>query len=83
MEGVMHVLELKVNLLSISSLEDEGYEVVFKDGTVLIQSKGVGSQDVAVRLGIREGMMYKLLGQPVRGSMRPCPVLSGPGVDMR
>ena len=26
---VMHVLELKVNLLSILALEDEGYEVVF------------------------------------------------------
>ena len=30
--GVMHVPEIKVNLLSVSALEDEGYEVMFQDG---------------------------------------------------
>ena len=33
---VMHILELKVNILSISSLEDK-YEVMFQDGQVLIK----------------------------------------------
>ena len=33
---VMHVPELKVNLLSVSTLEDEGYEVVFQDRTILM-----------------------------------------------
>ena len=41
----MHVPELKINLLSVSTLEDEGYEVVFQDRTVLIWSKATGTQD--------------------------------------
>lgn len=50
----MHVPKL-TDLLSVSSLEDEGYEVVFRDGTILIRSEGAGTQDAAVRLGIRKG----------------------------
>jgi hypothetical protein len=64
--GVMYVPELK--LLSVSALEDMGYAVTFKDGHVLIRLEGANTQDVAVRLGIREGMMYRVLGQPVVGS---------------
>jgi len=52
----MFVPELKVNLLSISTLEDKGYVVM-----LLIRSKGVTLNE-AVRLGIRDGMMYRLLG---------------------
>jgi hypothetical protein len=37
---VLFVPELKVNLLSISALEDMGYAVIFVDGQVLICSKG-------------------------------------------
>jgi hypothetical protein len=48
--------------LSIT-LEDMGYAVMFEDGQVLIHSEGADTQDAAVRLGIREGMMYKVLGQ--------------------
>jgi hypothetical protein len=33
-DEVMYVSELKVNLLSISALEDMGYEVMFVDGHV-------------------------------------------------
>jgi hypothetical protein len=58
---------VKVNLLSISTLENMGYEVMFVDGQVLIRAKGA-ALDVAVRLGIRQGMMYRVLGQPVSGS---------------
>jgi hypothetical protein len=35
-DEVMYVQELKVNLLSISALEDMGYDVMFIDGHVLI-----------------------------------------------
>jgi hypothetical protein len=35
---------------------------------VLIHSEGV-ALDAAVRLGIRHGMMYRVLGQPVVGSI--------------
>jgi hypothetical protein len=66
--GVMYVPGLKVNLLSVSALEDMGYAVTFEDGHVLIRSVRADTQDAAVRLGIREGMMYRVLGQPVVGS---------------
>jgi hypothetical protein len=36
---VLHVPELRVNLLSVSTLADKGYAVMFKDGQVLIRSK--------------------------------------------
>jgi hypothetical protein len=64
--GVIYVPGLK--LLSVSALEDMGYAVMFEDGQVLIRSEGADTQDAAVRLGIREGMMYRVLGQPVVGS---------------
>jgi hypothetical protein len=40
-DEVMYVPELKVNLLSISILEDMGYEVMFVDGQVLIRVERV------------------------------------------
>jgi hypothetical protein len=58
---VLFVPELKVNLLSVSALEDMGYAIMFKDGHVLICSKGA-TLDATVRLGIREDMMYRVLG---------------------
>ena len=39
MAGVMYIPELKMNLLSISALEDKGYGVMFQNGQVLIRSK--------------------------------------------
>jgi hypothetical protein len=66
--GVMYVSELKVNLLSVATLEDMEYAVMFKDGQVLIRTEGEDTKDATVRLGIREGMMYRVLGQPVVGS---------------
>jgi hypothetical protein len=65
---LLFVQELKVNFLSMAALEDMGYAVMFEDGQVLIRSEGANTQEAAVRLGIREGMMYKVLGQPVVGS---------------
>jgi hypothetical protein len=61
--GVIYVPGLKV--LSISALKDMGYAVTFNEEHVLIHSKGADTQDAVVRLGIREGMLYRLLGQPV------------------
>jgi hypothetical protein len=70
-DEVMFVPVLKVNFLSILALEDMGYVVMFEDGQVLICSEGV-TLDAVVRLGIREGMMYMVLGQPVVGSKPHC-----------
>ena len=66
-DGVMYVPELRVNLLSVSALADMGYTVMFMDGQVLLCAEGA-ALDATVRLGIRQGMMYRLLGQPVIGS---------------
>jgi hypothetical protein len=35
-DEVMYVPELRVNFLSMSTLEDKGYAVMFEDGKVLI-----------------------------------------------
>jgi hypothetical protein len=66
--GVVYAPELKVNFLSVSTLEDMGYAVTFKDGHVVIHSKGENTLDATVRLGIKNGMMYRVLRQPVVGS---------------
>jgi hypothetical protein len=38
--NVLYVLELKMNLLSVLAMEDNGYAIFFKDGSVLIRLKG-------------------------------------------
>jgi hypothetical protein len=48
-DEVMFVPELKVNLLSVSTLEDKGYAVMFEDGSMLICSEGA-TFNAAVRL---------------------------------
>jgi hypothetical protein len=63
-DEVMYVPELKVNLLFTSTLEDMGYAVMFVDGQVLIRAERA-TLDATVRLGIRQGMMYRVLGQPI------------------
>jgi hypothetical protein len=65
-DEVMYVLESRVNLLFVSALADMGYTVMFVDERVLQCSEGA-TLDAIVRLSIREGMMYKVLGQPVGG----------------
>ena len=37
---VIYVLRLKKNLISVSTIEDKGYEVVFHDGKVLMYPRG-------------------------------------------
>jgi hypothetical protein len=64
LDEVMFVTKLKVNLIFVSALEDTGYVVMFEDGHVLIHSEGV-TLDATMRLGIKGGMMYRVLRQPV------------------
>jgi hypothetical protein len=45
-----------------------GYAVMFEDGQVLIRSEGADTQDATTRLGIGEGMLYRVLGHLVVGS---------------
>jgi hypothetical protein len=66
-EDVLYVPELKKNLLSVSVLEDMGFAVTFQRGKVLICSEGA-IPDTTMSIGVREGRLYRLQGQPVRGS---------------
>ena len=60
MKEVLHVLGLKNNLLSISTLDNKGYRVAFINGLVLMWPKGKSIED-AVIVG-EEGGLYKLKG---------------------
>lgn len=59
------MLGLKKNLLSISIMEDKGYVVTFQKGKVFICPQGA-SPNTAVRIGVREGNLYKLQGNLVQ-----------------
>jgi len=61
MKDVLLVSGLKKNLLSISALEDQGYNVAFVRGKVLAWHEK-SSMDKATVIGIREGGLYKLGG---------------------
>jgi hypothetical protein len=59
LSGVLYVHGLKKNLVSVSALEDKGYEVSFKDRRAYIKPRGLsmGSEQV---IGVRKDKLYKL-----------------------
>ena len=59
----MHGPKLR-DLPLVSALVDEEHSMVFRDGQSLLYSEGV-TLDVAVRLSIRQGTLYRLLCQPM------------------
>jgi hypothetical protein len=61
---VLYVPGLKRNLISISSIQDRGFEVSFRGTKVLIHPKGY-SVTYGRMIGTREGNLYKLLFQPL------------------
>jgi hypothetical protein len=62
---VLYVPGLKKNLVSVSAIEERGYEVLFFDGQVLLFPKG-SSIILAKVIGTRHEKFYKLMFQPVR-----------------
>ena len=64
-DGILFVLGLTKNLLSILSLEDKGFRVTFMDGKALLWPKDgdISSSDV---FGVREGGLYRLFGHPIQ-----------------
>jgi hypothetical protein len=60
-KDVLYVPGLKKNLLSISTLEEKGFRVVFIDGEVLMWPRGKTLDD-AIEIGVQEGDLYKLKG---------------------
>jgi hypothetical protein len=61
---VLYVLGLKKNLISVSSIQDRGFEVSFRGTKVLIHPKGSSVTSGRV-IGTREGNLYRLLFQPL------------------
>jgi transposase InsO family protein len=62
---VLYVLGLTKNLISISTLEDKGYEVTFRKGRVFI-GPARSSEKMDKMIGIREEKVYRLQFQPGR-----------------
>ena len=56
-----------MNLLSVSTMEDNGYTISFEDDRVLIRLKGPDI-DLARVLGAREGKVSKVQGKSIGGS---------------
>jgi len=61
-EEVLFVSELKVRLLSVSSLEDKGYAFVFEYGHMLIYPEG-DTLDAKTMLVVIHGMLYRFIKQ--------------------
>jgi hypothetical protein len=57
---VLYVHGLKKNLISVSTIEERGYEVLFRDGQVLLFPKGSSITSAKV-IGTRHEKLYKLM----------------------
>ena len=58
---VLWVPELRMSVLSVSTLEKKGFDVVFQDRQVLIKTRGYSSDKTTI-LGVRESNLYKIKG---------------------
>ena len=57
MKDVLHVPGMTSNLVVVSALEDEGYDVIFSRGRVYIKKYGSSER---IEIGIRDGGLYRL-----------------------
>jgi len=64
-KDVFFVPRLKKKILSISMIEDRGYDVMFRNGQVLIHPEEA-SPDIAMAIEIRERNLYMLMGNDVQ-----------------
>jgi hypothetical protein len=62
---VLYVPGLKKNLVSVSTIEEKGYEILFRDGQVLLFPRGSSITSTKV-IGTRHERLYKFLFQPMR-----------------
>ena len=61
---VQYVPGMRKNLISISALEDRGYEILFRRGKVLIYPRGAPADSARV-IGVRHAKVYKFAFQPL------------------
>ena len=59
LRDVRYVPGLKKNLVPVSTIEDRGFWVMFRDGHVLIHPKGSSITSV-VKIGVRSGKFYRI-----------------------
>jgi hypothetical protein len=64
-DEVLYVSGLRKNLLSIATLEEKGYWVIFKDRKALLWAK-VSHMSTAEPIGTRRGGLYVVTGQSVQ-----------------
>ena len=57
MKDVLHVPGMTSNLVNVSTLEDEGYDVLFSRGRVYIQKYGSSER---IKIGIHDEGLYRL-----------------------
>jgi hypothetical protein len=62
--NVLWVPELRRSVLSVSEIERKGYHVMFRYGQVLLVPRRTSFRSTMV-LGVREGNLYRLRGQPM------------------
>jgi hypothetical protein len=62
MEHMLYVPDLKVNLLSVATFEDEGYAITFQNGRV-VECSREDTPDTSMVLGIHKERLYRLLGR--------------------
>jgi hypothetical protein len=60
--NVLWVLKLRRSVLLVSTIEEKGYAILFRDRQVLFIPRGSSSDIVAVP-GVRESNLYRLKGQ--------------------
>jgi hypothetical protein len=61
---VLYVLRLNKNLISVSTIQDRGFEVPFRGDEILIYPKGSSITSAKV-IGTRDGKLYRLSFQPL------------------
>ena len=64
-----YVPGLRKNLISVSTIEDRGFEVRFREGCVYILPRGVNFASTKV-IGTQCGKLYRLDFQPIATLMR-------------
>lgn len=67
LKDVLFVPGIKRNLVSISSLVDQGYRVTFQEDKVLIWTKNTNVKN-AISLGYRDGSLYKV-GNSIKSAL--------------
>ena len=68
MKEVLYVPGLKNNLISVSTIEDQGYEVTFRHGQAIVYPIG-GSINLGKVIWVRQERLYRFTFQPLRALM--------------